>query len=202
MKRLLMIGILLLCLMAVTGCLNDDPTNLQFSATIGNCLRAENDNFLSGLVMLSETAKEGYSHDNVLKLKAQLDMFVQTNDLSVSLEFINGNVPEDIYVKIIDPPKKEGFMYRFETLDALRNSLDFLSSIAENTKATEEQLEWYQSFTANIAEITLIYRSIGNDFIGYDNLTYVTEQFNKIHTLNQKLAQSTQLSSEDTNMSD
>ena len=202
MKRLLMVGLLLLCLVAITGCSNNNSTNPQFSAAIGNCLRAENDNFLSGLVMLSETAKEGYSYDNVLKLKAQLDMFVQTNDLSVSLEFINGNVPEDIYVKIIDPPKKEGFMYRFETLDALRNSLDFLSSTAENTKATEEQLEWYQSFTVNLAEITLIYRSIGNDFIGYDNLTYVTEQFNKIHTLNQKLAQSTQLSSEDTNMSD
>ena len=63
-------------------------------------------------------------------------------------------------------------------------------------------MEWYQSFTVNLAEITLIYRTIGNDFIGYDNLTYVTEQFNKIHTLNQLLMQSTQLSYEDTNMSD
>lgn len=200
MKRLLMIGMSLLCLMAVTGCSNDDSTNLQFSATIGNCLRAENDNFLSGMVMLSETAKEGYSHDNVLQLKAQLDMFVQTNDLSVSLEFINGNVPKDLYVGIMNPAKKEGFMYRFETLDALRSSLDLLSSLAENTKATEEQLEWYQGFTANIAEVALIYRSIGDDFIGYDNLTYAADEFNKIHTLNQLLAQSSQIF--DINMSD
>jgi|GEM_PF-3187102 len=207
MKRFSMIGILLLCVMAVTGCLNnnstlnDNSTNVQFSAAIENCLRAENDNFLSGLIMLSETAKDSYSHDNILKLKSQLDMFIQTNDLYVSREFINGNVPKDICEKIINPYKKEGFMYRFETLDALRNTLDFLSSRAE-ISTTEEQLEWYKSFTANIVEITFAYKSVGNDFIGDDNLTYVNEQFDKIHTLNQLLTQSTQLSSRDVNMSD
>jgi len=193
MKRLLVFGVLLLSIMTVTGCSNADSTASQFSASIGNCLRSENDSFLSGLVMLSETAKESYSHDNVLKLKAQLDMFVQTNDLFVALEFINGNVPKDLSAKIMDPAKKEGFMYRFETLDALRSSLNALSPIAENITATEEQLEWYQSFTTHLSEITLIYRSIGDDFIGYDNLTFVNEELEKVHSLNQLLRPSNQV---------